>query len=196
MTVHLQRWPLSVDPLIGEAKQRMRRRRLLVAVLAGLMALAIGLTLAMRSSGPPSVSGVSSRWVPQGVTEIDAHASNSPFGAGRASPPISLRVTDPDQVAQIAALFNGLTRNTHLTATATCQGGPALTVGFTFRGASGDRLATANSAPAPTGRCDPIQLDVGAQPEKFLYDASRYHSLIRRVEQLLGVKFQLWLFYG
>src|SRR5262245_36819359 len=53
MTVHLPRLPLGLDPLIKEAKRRMRRRRLLLtAVLAAVATLATGLTLALRPGGP------------------------------------------------------------------------------------------------------------------------------------------------
>ena len=55
MTFLAVRLPLSVDPLIREAKQRMRRRRFLVAaaIVAGLGA-ALGVTLAL---GVPGGSG-------------------------------------------------------------------------------------------------------------------------------------------
>jgi len=52
MTVHLPRLPISLDPLIKEAKRRMRRRRvLLAAVFGGATALAIVLTLALQPGG-------------------------------------------------------------------------------------------------------------------------------------------------
>jgi hypothetical protein len=47
------RLPLSLDPLIPEAKRRMRRRRLLVAgLVVALSAGATGATLALRGPGP------------------------------------------------------------------------------------------------------------------------------------------------
>jgi Domain of unknown function (DUF4232) len=52
MTIHVPRLPLSLDPLIAEAKRRSRQRRLLLAVL-GIVAVAgaaIGGTLAARGS--------------------------------------------------------------------------------------------------------------------------------------------------
>jgi hypothetical protein len=57
MTAHVPRLPFPLDPLIAEAKRRMRRRRLLGAVL--ILALAggvTGATFALRGSGaqPPS----------------------------------------------------------------------------------------------------------------------------------------------
>jgi hypothetical protein len=43
--------PLSLDPLIGEAKRRMRRRRFLVAVAAiALAAVGVGAALALRGA--------------------------------------------------------------------------------------------------------------------------------------------------
>jgi hypothetical protein len=51
---HVPKLPLSLHPLIAEAKRRMRRRRLLVAAL--VVALAgggAGAFFALRSSGPP-----------------------------------------------------------------------------------------------------------------------------------------------
>jgi hypothetical protein len=51
MTQHVGRLPLELDPLIAEAKQRMRKRRALAAVLAVvLVAGAIGATLGLRTS--------------------------------------------------------------------------------------------------------------------------------------------------
>jgi len=49
MTVHVPRLPISVDPLIAEAKRRMRKRRVLAAVL--IIALAVGAPLALRTPG-------------------------------------------------------------------------------------------------------------------------------------------------
>jgi hypothetical protein len=58
MTMHLPRLPIALDPLIAEAKRRMRRRRFLVAVmLLGVAALAVGLTLAVRPGGPERPPG-------------------------------------------------------------------------------------------------------------------------------------------
>ncbi len=53
MTVHLPRLPFGLDPLIKEAKRRMRRRRALLAlVLAAAVSLAVALTVSLRPSGP------------------------------------------------------------------------------------------------------------------------------------------------
>ena len=54
---HLPRLPIAVDPLIAEAKRRTRLRRLLLAVLAGVVALAVGLTLGLQPSGAPRSTG-------------------------------------------------------------------------------------------------------------------------------------------
>jgi hypothetical protein len=49
MTVHLPRLPIKLDPLIAEAKRRMHRRRLILALIAS-GCLAVGLTFALRPS--------------------------------------------------------------------------------------------------------------------------------------------------
>lgn len=50
------RLPFSLDPLIAEAKRRMRRRRILVAAVA-LAAVAAGAVVATRPPGGPAPSG-------------------------------------------------------------------------------------------------------------------------------------------
>ena len=152
MTVRLPRLPLSVDPLIGEARQRARRRRLLLAgLLAGVVALAIGLSLGLGRPGPrlEAFRSGSGRWVPAGVED-------STFARRRLAerPADLLRVTDPSQVKQIVGWFNGLTASRP--GSPLCAGGYALSMSLTFRSASGVALATANSSPLPTGSCDPI----------------------------------------
>jgi len=52
MTTHLPRLPFALDPLIGEAKQRARRRRLVALAVIFALAAAVSLTLATRSSAP------------------------------------------------------------------------------------------------------------------------------------------------
>jgi hypothetical protein len=60
MTVHLPRLAFSLDPLIAEAKRRARQRRLLLAVVCAVAALAVGgAVFATRSAaslvaGPPA----------------------------------------------------------------------------------------------------------------------------------------------
>src|SRR5579875_2743941 len=51
MTSHAPRLPLSLDPLIAEAKRRARQRRALVAAALLVLALATGLALGLDSSG-------------------------------------------------------------------------------------------------------------------------------------------------
>jgi hypothetical protein len=180
MTVRFPRLPLSLDPLIAEARQRARRRRLLLAaLLAGVLALAVGLSFGLRHTGPrlEAFRSSSGRWVPAGVEEIDVRAPNSP--------PVSLRVTDPSQVKQIVGWFNGLTANRP--GSSGCAGGYAPNVSFTFRGASGRALATAYSSPLPTGSCDPIYFKAGAKPHASLFDPNDASSFITRVRQLLGI---------
>jgi hypothetical protein len=56
MTAYASRLPFSLDPLIGEAKQRMRRRRLLLLVLAILIGgagTAAGLVLSQTHASNP-----------------------------------------------------------------------------------------------------------------------------------------------
>jgi hypothetical protein len=57
MTLHLPRLPITVDPLIAEAKRRMRRRRSLAVLLLAAVGLAVGLTLALRPGGPEAPRG-------------------------------------------------------------------------------------------------------------------------------------------
>jgi hypothetical protein len=64
MTAHLPRLPFTLDPLMAEAKRRMRKRRLLVAVLAVLAvggAASAGVIL-ISSSPVQSVSGACGAW--------------------------------------------------------------------------------------------------------------------------------------
>src|ERR1700749_4915055 len=52
MTAHAPRLPVSLDPLVGEAKRRARRRRVALATLT-VAAVAAGLTFGLRvPSGP------------------------------------------------------------------------------------------------------------------------------------------------
>lgn len=183
---------MSIDPLIGEARQRARRRRLLLgALFAGVVALSLALSFGLRHSGPrlEAFRSSSGRWIPAGVEEIDVRAPNAAFGA----PPISLRVIDPSQVKQIVGWFNGLTANRP--GSPGCLGGYAATVSFTFRSASGVALATANSSPLPTGSCDPVFFKAGAKPHALLFDPRGASSFITRVRQLLGIS-RTFVLYG
>jgi hypothetical protein len=172
----------------------MRRRRVLeLALFVGILALAVGLAFGLQPGGFLAAGG---RWVPSGVEEIDVRAPNPPLSPRKAAPPILVRVTDPSQVERIVSWFDGLTKNSHLPANAGCAGGEAANVSFTFRGASGNVLATANSSPGTAWSCDPIHLAVGGRPEAFLYDARRADSLIGRVQQLLRVKFRVMVYLG
>ena len=189
--------------MIGEANQRMRRRRLLLAVLfAGVLALSIGLTVALRSTG----SRAGAAWLPQGVQEIDIHAPN--FVPTFKAPPLSLRITDPSEVASIAGWFNALVRSPREIrlsngAQLACVNGRVASVAFTFRAANGKELATASSTPGMADYCDAIQFTAGAHSAAFLVDpfilgkdpstlsaSDQGSSYIGRVEQLLRVKFQ------
>jgi hypothetical protein len=52
MTAHSSRLPMGLEPLIEEAKERMRRRRSLVALLLAFAGLAVCLTFIVRPSAP------------------------------------------------------------------------------------------------------------------------------------------------
>jgi hypothetical protein len=52
--LHTWRLPFSLDPLMAEAKRRMRNRRFLIAaIVLGLAAIAAGVTFALRAPPPP-----------------------------------------------------------------------------------------------------------------------------------------------
>jgi hypothetical protein len=58
MTLHVLRLPLSLDPVIAEAKRRARQRRLLLSVVAVLIAgAALGAAFAVRSSNGSGGAG-------------------------------------------------------------------------------------------------------------------------------------------
>jgi len=93
MLAHIPRLPFGLDPLIREAKRRMRRRRFLLAgVLIVVVAGGIGVALALRSSsggsgpgGPPGVAaGVVSfehRSAVQAMASVFARPSAGPVPA-------------------------------------------------------------------------------------------------------------------
>jgi hypothetical protein len=64
MTAHVPGLPFSLDPLMAEAKRRMRKRRMLIALLAVLIgAGAAGAGAVLISSSPvQSVSGACGGW--------------------------------------------------------------------------------------------------------------------------------------
>jgi hypothetical protein len=136
-----------------------------------------------------------SQRVPNGVTEIDIRVPGRiSLRPDHPNPGISRRITEPSEVKRITGWFDSL-KPPGKTSYG-CAGGPALSVRFTFRSASGDELAKAYSAPAPAGPCDAIELSVGGQPEMFLVDSDQATPLIHRVQRMLGVKFHSDLFLG
>lgn len=60
MTLYVLRLPLTLDPLIREAKKRAWRRRL-IAVLLALAAVAVGVTFGLRVFGGPNGGSVAGR---------------------------------------------------------------------------------------------------------------------------------------
>jgi hypothetical protein len=83
MTSHVPRIPVSLHPLIAEAKRRARQRRLLVVVLLLAVGLSAGLALALRSSpsgpgsgGPPgAAAGAVARISSKGIGGVRIGAS-------------------------------------------------------------------------------------------------------------------------
>jgi photosystem II stability/assembly factor-like uncharacterized protein len=57
MTGHVSRAPLSLDPLIAEARRRTRQRRFVAALALVLAMVAAGTWLALRSAGTPATTG-------------------------------------------------------------------------------------------------------------------------------------------
>lgn len=63
MTVRIPRLPLSLDPLVAEAKRRARRRRLLLAVVTVVAAVATATAvIATRSPAGANTSILAARW--------------------------------------------------------------------------------------------------------------------------------------
>src|SRR5690349_9733406 len=56
MTAHAPRLPLSIDPLIREAKRRARQRRVIAALLLAFALAAVSSVLALRSPGGPAAT--------------------------------------------------------------------------------------------------------------------------------------------
>jgi hypothetical protein len=199
MTAHRPRLPLGLDPLIDEVKQRMRRRRLLIALLAGVLALALGLTFAVHPFRSDAVAGPGS-WVPRGVQEVDIHGFRQTSPTRIRLTPVSFRVTDPTQVDRIVAWFDGLAKEPRTVkvrgVTLGCIGGPAENVSFTLRGENGSALAKASGAPGVAEYCNPIQFTAGTRPANFLIDPNRASSLMGRVQGLLGVSFVSDVYLG
>jgi hypothetical protein len=196
MAMHSPRLPLSIDPLIEEAKQRMRRRRLILAgVLAGAVALVLALTFASPSPsphvGPPVAIHIPSGGrVPLGVRAIDVQAPLIP----------ALHVTDPSQINHIVAWFDALDTQRHALRTGiysgVCAGGFAANVRFVFRAESGRELAKGYSPPVLASACSPTYFIVRGRPRGVLVDENKASPLIDDVQRLLGVTIKERLFRG
>jgi hypothetical protein len=114
MTLPIPRLPLSLDPLIAEAKRRARLRRVLVALIAVVL-VAAGAVLTVQLRGQGSVAPVSVAPVPANLTVLvvsqgfAGHGTLPQVGGGRAlfhlkCDPASGNVADPRKAcAAIAA---------------------------------------------------------------------------------------------
>src|SRR4051812_6193842 len=58
MTLRATRLPVSLDPLIAEAKQRARRRWIITSLIVALLAGGTAAALALRPSGPSGTSPI------------------------------------------------------------------------------------------------------------------------------------------
>ena len=105
MTVRVPRLPFSLDPLMAEAKRRMRRRRLWIAaslILIGGIAAAVASTA--TSGGPGSTSGG------PGVHGLLSQVRSS-FGDGRllsdsiSGRTLTVKVSAPDEPSAVSATF-------------------------------------------------------------------------------------------
>jgi hypothetical protein len=89
MTLPIPRLPLSLDPLIAEAKRRARLRRVLVALIAVVL-VAAGAVLTVQLRGQGSVAPVSVAPVPANLTVLvvgeswPGHGALAPANGGRA----------------------------------------------------------------------------------------------------------------
>ena len=163
MTLHVLR-PFSLDPLVAEAKRRMRRRRVLTLVLAVVVGGGVaGATVALSRSGAPS-SGI----VPSGVRDVTIRSA---FPVAR--PAAAYVVRNPAIVRGITELINALevrrttyTKNRGLGVAGIAPnqmcpaiGGPTATL--ELRRAAGSVLASASFVTNEYGSglsavCDPL----------------------------------------
>src|SRR4051812_7971178 len=100
MTAHRAHLAIELDAVIGEARTRMRRRRVLfVFVLAALATLATALTLASHPGGPHgSPSGGGPAPSGNGTTQAEARVTADNLLRNMILPPGAKRVS-----AQMAA---------------------------------------------------------------------------------------------
>jgi hypothetical protein len=181
MAEHVSRLPFALDPLIAEAKRRMRRRRQLYLSLAAvaIASLAFGLTLGLRSSaGLPSV-------VPTNVSEIDIHALVGPATAAHI---VSWSITKPTQVKRIVRWFNSLTPP--LPPPVHCPGSYGSSATFRFRSANGSEVVSAGFPPANDWCGEPVQLAIRGQQARFFAPDANGVALITRLTRLLGPRYQ------
>ena len=133
------------------ASYLLEMKRVFVAVfLAGVAAIAVGLTFGSRSAGHERLPTYGRGWIPQGVQEIDVRYGW--HGAAR-------RVTDPSQVERMITWFDALTESPTFGKGAWgFEGACAMVyrepVVFMFRSANGKVIAAASTG---TG-CTPMEL--------------------------------------
>jgi hypothetical protein len=198
MALHVPRLPFSLDPLLAEAKRRMRRRRVLVAIVSvGFAGASVGATLALRAPSGASQGGVSyptAGIVPQGVREIDIVSAfpEGPLVAQR-------RVTDPATVVRIVRLIDALSVF-KATYSGVCPAIEGPTATLEMLDGSGDGLAGASVVTGDGGgispACNPVLFSRGepASPGRGLQDPQaalagrtvRQARFVQRLERLIG----------
>jgi len=162
MSVHVPALPLEVDPLIAEAKQRARRRRLIGLVLVVVLGAVVGGTFALRSSGGavgvcsvPSASWRERSLPRTGMSEATVVLTNFRFGR-------------MDDVYGLASPLRWPPRGVMV---AVSNEGPAATPPFRrvlrvaatdFRGFEGMRRPAANIAIRSQGRVLDAYVEVGS----------------------------------
>src|SRR5581483_6513751 len=116
MSVRVPRLPLSLDPLVAEARRRARLRRLLVALLAVVVvAVAAVLTIELRGTGP--VAPIPANLTVLVVGESFPHSGTSfAWDGGRLlfhlkCDPASGNVADPATACQAIAAQPSLVTN-------------------------------------------------------------------------------------
>lgn len=114
--------------------------------------------------------------VPAATREIVLHA-----------PKGSAKVTDPTEVDRIIRWFDALPVSPPGIAVP-CPLGPGADITLSFRGGSGAWLAQAKLPPTLASICDSIAFSIGGREQKPLIDRADRASLVRRLQDLLGIQ--------